>query len=187
MRGYMGRLRGVLDEIARLQGKGDLSYNELMQLAQLQYSVGQSGSALRSLKNAVAKAGKDPSFDFLYTAGHLYRQCGQRGEAARIMRQALSKVSAGIGPNIKREMAAILADGGMHVEAETCLNDYLRTAGNDVDAWMQMAIIKDALGKVNDAHNAIRQAYQINANAAAERLRSSEDLQRIAAPLFRRR
>ena len=31
------------------------------------------------------------------------------------------------------------------------------------------------------------QAYQINANAAAEKLRSSEELQRIAAPLFRRR
>ena len=158
-----------------------------MQLAQLQASVGQNGSAVRSLRNAMTKAGKDPSFDILYTASHLYRQCGQRGEAARLMRQALPKIPNGIGPNIKREMASIFSEGGMHAEAETSLNDYLRTAGNDVDAWMQMAIIKDALGKVNDAHNAIRQAYQINANAAAERLRSSEDLQRIAAPLFRRR
>ena len=58
---------------------------------------------------------------------------------------------------------------------------------NDVDAWMQMAIVKEALGRTPDAHNAIRQAYQINANAAAEKLRSSEELQRIAAPLFRRR
>ncbi len=187
MRGYMTRLRGVLDEIARLQGKGDASANELMQLAQLQASVGQNGSAVRSLRNAMTKAGKDPSFDILYTASHLYRQCGQRGEAARLMRQALPKIPNGIGPNIKREMASIFSEGGMHAEAESSLNDYLRTAGNDVDAWMQMAIIKDALGKVNDAHNAIRQAYQINANAAAERLRSSEDLQRIAAPLFRRR
>ena len=84
-------------------------------------------------------------------------------------------------------MATILSDGGLNAEAEACLNDYLRTAGNDVDAWLQLAIVKDALGKTQDAYNAIRQAYQINANAAAEKLRSSEELQRIAAPLFRRR
>ena len=143
---------------------------------------------MRNLHAALAKAGPDIGFDQLYTASHLYRQCSQRGEAARLMKQALGKLPpGGFDPRIKREMATILADGGLHAEAETCLNDYLRTAGNDVDAWMQMAIIKDALGRTPDAHNAIRQAYQINANAAAEKLRSSDELQRIAAPLFRRR
>ena len=103
------------------------------------------------------------------------------------MKQALGKMPGNLDPRLKREMAFILAEGGLYAEAETCLNDYLRTASNDVDAWMQMAIVKEALGRTPDAHNAIRQAYQINANAAAEKLRSSEELQRIAAPLFRRR
>ena len=149
--------------------------------------MGQNGSAARTLHNALAKAGSDPSFDILYTAGHLYRQCGQRGEAARVMRKAFAKMPGNIDMRVKRDMATIFSDGGLNAEAETCLNDYLRTAGNDVDAWMQLAIVKDALGKINDSHNAIRQAYHINANAAAEKLRASEALQRIAAPLFRRR
>ena len=187
MRGYMQRLRGVLEEITRLQAKKDLDVNEMFQLAQLQSSVGQNGSAIRSLNAALAKAGANAGFDQLYTAGHLYRQCGQRGEAARLMKQALGKMPGNLDPRLKREMASILAEGGLNAEAETCLNDYLRTAGNDVDAWMQMALIKEALGRTPEAHNAIRQAYQINANAAAEKLRSSEELQRIAAPLFRRR
>ena len=187
MRGYMQRLRGVLEEITRLQSKKDMDVHEMFQLAQLQSSVGQNGSAIRTLNAALAKAGANVGFDQLYTAGHLYRQCGQRGEAARLMKQALGKMPGNIDPRLKREMATIFTEGGLHADAETCLNDYLRTAGNDVDAWMQMAIVKEALGRTPDAHNAIRQAYQINANAAAEKLRSSEELQRIAAPLFRRR
>ena len=104
------------------------------------------------------------------------------------MKLALGKLPpGGFDPRLKRDMATILAAGGLNEDAEACLNDYLRMASNDVDAWMQMAIVKDALGRTPDAHNAIRQAYKINANAAAETLRSSEELLRIAAPLFPRR
>ena len=76
---------------------------------------------------------------------------------------------------------------GMNAEADACLNAFLRANPNDIDAWMQLAIVKDALGLVQDSQNAIIQAYRINANEAARRLQSSEQLQRIAAPLFRRR
>ena len=187
MRGYMQRMRGVMGEISRLQGKSDADVNDLMQLSQLQASVGQNGGAIRSLRNALDKAGKDPGFDLLYTAGLIYRQCGQRGDAAQMMQKALVKAPGDLDPRMMREMAMLLSNGGMNTEAEYCLNSYLRSAGNDIDAWMQMAIVKDSLGKMTDAHNAIRQAYQINANVAADKIRSSEELQRIAAPLFRRR
>ena len=92
-----------------------------------------------------------------------------------------------LDPRVTRAMAAIFIDGGMAAEAEKCLNTYLRAQPNDVDAWMKLAIAKDALGYTQDAYNAIRQAYQINAQQASECLRASEELQRIAAPLFQRR
>ena len=119
MRGYMQRLRGVLEEITRLQSKPNADVNDLFQLEQLQSSVGQNGSAVRNLKAALAKAGANIGFDQLYTAGHLYRQCGQRGEAARLMKQALAKMPGGLDPRLKREMATILAEGGLNAEAET--------------------------------------------------------------------
>ena len=61
--------------------------------------------------------------------------------------------------------------------------------GNPIPRFCELVerVLPDQVTLVPDAHNAIRQAYQINANAAAEKLRSSEELQRIAAPLFRRR
>ena len=187
MRSYMQRLRGVLGEIQRLQAKKELSVNDQMQLAQLQCSVGQVGAAAHTLRTVLAKAGSDANFDLLYTAAEIYRQASQRGEAARVLKAALGKMPGNLDPRVTREMSAIFLDGGMAAEAEQCLNTYLRAQPNDVDAWMKLAIAKDALGYTQDAYNAIRQAYQLNAQQAAECLRASEELQRIAAPLFRRR
>ena len=186
MRSYMKRLRGVMGEISRLSAKKDASANDLMQLAQLQNSIGQIGNALRTLRDALAKAGPNASFDTFYTASLIYHQASQRGDAARMMKLALAKAPGNLDPRLNREMSSILSAGGLNAEAEGCLNNYLRIAGNDIDAWMQMVIIKDALGKTYEAHDAIRQAYKINAREAARHLQSSEQLQRIAAPLFRR-
>ena len=69
----------------------------------------------------------------------------------------------------------------------SCLNEYLRNQPKDADAWLQLAIVKDALGKSYDAQNAIYQAYQADQHVFNQRLQGSEQLQKIAAPLFRRK
>ena len=50
-----------------------------------------------------------------------------------------------------------------------------------------MALIKDALGQVQNAQAAIYQAYQIDKNVFAQQMSANEQLQRIAAPLFQKR
>ncbi len=187
MRNHIKRMRSVLEQISLLEAKPKPSANELLRLAHLQSSMGMIAQALHSLRSALVQAGKDASFDTFYTAASIYHLCHQRGDAARMMKLALGKAPDNLDGRIYREMGGILAEGGLNAEAETCLNRYLRAVANDVDAWMQLAIVKDALGKTPEAYQAIRQAYQINANEAARCLQASEQLQRIAAPLFNRR
>lgn len=80
----------------------------------------------------------------------------------------------------------MLLEGGMHAEANSQLNEYLRTQPKDAEAWLASAITKDALSQVTESQRAIIQAYQSDARLTMERIRSNETLQRIAAPLFRR-
>ena len=54
----------------------------------------------------------------------------------------------------------------------------------DVDALLQSAIVNDALGKTYEAQSAIYEAYQANPQLFNQRLQTSEQLQKIAAPLF---
>ena len=81
----------------------------------------------------------------------------------------------------------ILTSGGMPAEANSLLNEYLRRCPQDAEAWLASALAKDALSQVTEAQRAIIQAYQSDANLTMERIRTNENLQRIAAPLFRRK
>jgi predicted Zn-dependent protease len=189
MRDYITRIKSVSEEITRLRqeaAKGPLAPEQLFRLAQAHASLGQVSAAVGTLKRLLSAPGEKP-FDLLLASAQLYSQCGQRGEAAKTLKDALGKAPPSLDPNLQRGMAGIFAEGGMNAEADACLNAFLRANPNDIDAWMQLAIVKDALGLVQDSQNAIIQAYRLNANEAARRLQSSEQLQRIAAPLFRRR
>jgi predicted Zn-dependent protease len=75
----------------------------------------------------------------------------------------------------------------MPADAERELNAYLRTAAKDAEAWLALSLAKNALSQVTEAQRAIIQAYQSDAAVTMEKIRQSEALQRIAAPLFRRK
>ena len=80
-----------------------------------------------------------------------------------------------------------LLEGGMVDDANNQINEYLRSQPKDAEAWLAAALAKNALSQVTEAQRAIIQAYQCDANLTMERIRASEALQRIAAPLFRRK
>ena len=80
-----------------------------------------------------------------------------------------------------------LVEGGMTAEANAQLNEYLRVQPKDAEAWLAAAVAKDALSQVTEAQRAIIQAYQCDASLTMDRIRQNETLQRIAAPLFRRK
>ncbi|MGN0853292.1 MAG: protein O-mannosyl-transferase family [Kiritimatiellia bacterium] len=189
LRGYVRKLRSVTETISRLQAQSaqkPLTASENISLAQNYQAIGQSMSAAAVARKAIALPEGD-RFDILYLAAQILAQCGQRGDAANAMKRAMPKLPPDVDPRLKIGISSILAEGGLHAEADACLNDYLRAQPQDVDAWLQLAVIKDTLGQTHAAQQAVVQAYQINRDAAAQRLQASPELQRIAAPLFRRR
>ena len=188
MRDYVKRLQPLTEKIAQLQGKaanGSLSASESLELAQSQMSLGQSGQAANTIRKLLARPEAN-AFDILYLSATTLAQCGQRGDAANAMKRALPLVPANLDPRVRREMAAVFAEGGLMAEADTCLNEYLRAQPKDVEALLQRALIKDALGKTYDAQSAIYEAYQANPQVFSQRLQASEQLQKIAAPLFKK-
>ena len=190
MRDYVQRLRGITEDVEHLQRKaasGKISAQESFHLAQCYLSLGQFHMASRAVRKALEKPETGKNFQMLCLGAQLLAQANQRGDAAQTAKKAVAAMPGNADPMMHRELSRILMEGGLNVEAEQQLNAYLRVRGRDADAWMQMAILKDAIGDAYGAQNAIRQAYNIDPNAAAERLRSNEQLQRIAAPLFRRR
>lgn len=189
MRDYVKKLQTVTDNIANLQAKaakGNLSLRECIDLSQNFLSIGQTGAAANTIRKLLARP-ESNSFELLYLAANVLAQCGQRGDAANAMKRALPLAPANLDLHIRREMAAVFADGGLMPEADVCLNEYLRAQPKDADAWLQLAIVKDALGQTHEAQNGIYQAYQANQQIFNQRLQSSEQLQKIAAPLFRRK
>ena len=190
MRDYVQRLRQVTEDISRLQQKaasGKLTPGESIHLAQCYLSLGHAQMAAQTLRKLLEKPEVNGNFEILFRCAQLMAQSGQRGDAAQTAKKAAAVVPGNLDPAFLRELAQILLEGGLVVEADQQMNAYLRVRGRDADAWMQLAIIKDAVGDAYAAQNAIRQAYQIDPNVAQDKLRSSEKLQRIAAPLFRRR
>ena len=102
------------------------------------------------------------------------------------MKRVLPALNDAVDPRVKLEVGAILAEGGHFFEADTLFNAYLRANPKDIDALLQHTIVKDALGQTQEALQIIIQAYRTNPEATAQRLGSNKELQRIAAPLFRR-
>jgi predicted Zn-dependent protease len=189
MRDYVKKLKTVTENITRLQAKAaqdGMSLQENLELAQNYLSVGHNGAAANAIRKLLARPDAN-SFDPLYVSATTLAQCGQRGDAANAMKRALALVPPNLDPRFRREMAAVLAEGGLMAESESCMEEYLRIQPKDADAWLQLAIVKDALGKTYDAQNAIYQAYQADKGVFNQRLQSSEQLQKIAAPLFRRK
>ncbi|MBR1589384.1 MAG: DUF2723 domain-containing protein [Kiritimatiellae bacterium] len=188
MRDYVKRLQPVTETITRLQekaSKGGLSVSESLELAQSHLSLGHTAMAASTVRRMLSQPDSN-SFDVLYVSATILSQCGQRGDAANAMKRALPLAQTNLDPRIRREMGAVFAEGGMMAEAETCLNEYLRAQPGDADGWLQLALVEDKLGKTYEAQNAIYQAYQANQQLFNQRLQSSEQLQKIAAPLFKR-
>ncbi len=188
LRDHVNKLEAVLATIAQLQAKAaqaPLSAYENMTLAQSLQSIGRTGQAVEAIRKALA-ASDGGTFEVAYTAGILLAQCGQRGDAANAMKRAAAMIPQNLDLRARRDMASVLAEGGLNAEAETALNDYLRHRPRDAEAWLQLALVKDALGQVQAAQQALYQAYQIDRKVFEQRLGASEQLQKIAAPLFRR-
>lgn len=190
MRGYVDRLQTVTATIQRLQSKAakaPLSAYENLSLAQSLLSLGRSGPAAEAARKALALPDAAHSFDLAYSAALILSQCGQRGDAANAMKRAAAAMPPSADARMRRETAAVLSEGGLNAEAETVLNAYLRLQPQDVEAWLQLALVKDALGQTQNAQSAILQAYKLNPELTSQRLGASEPLQKVAAPLFRRK
>ena len=188
MRAYVEKLQAVTASIAQLQAKaakGTLSGREYITLAQNLQALGRNGQAAESVRKALATP-EGSLFDVSFQAGRILAQCGLRGDAANAMKRVLPALTDAVDPRVKLEVGAILAEGGLFFEADTLFNAYLRANPKDIDALLQHAIVKDALGQTQEALQTIIQAYRTNPEATAQRLGSNKELQRIAAPLFRR-
>lgn len=189
LRQYVKKLRSTTETISsltKLASQRPLNAAEQIALSQSQLSLGQAAAAADAARAAIALPAGD-SFDVLFEASQLLSACGQRGDAANAAKRALGKLPPDADRNRRLALATMLADGGLLQEADACVNDCLRVDPQNVDAWLHQAIIKDALGQTRAAQQSIIQAYKIDQNAAMRRLQSDENLQRIAAPLFRQR
>lgn len=190
MRDYMTRMRSLTEQIAALQGKAanaPLSPRENLLLSQCHFQLGQSAQAKTYVGKALEDKRSDGDFDCLSLGAQILSQIGLRGDAAQAAKRAFAALPADAPPHVRKELAVILTGGGMPAEASSLLNDYLRRHPQDAEAWLASALAKDALSQVTEAQRAIIQAYQSDANLTMERIRTSEELQRIAAPLFRRK
>ena len=189
MRDYVKKFQHVTSVVSALQAKaknGPLTAQENLNLAQNLQSIGRIGQAAEAVRKVLATPDAE-QFDVGYLCAVVLSQCGQRGDAANALKKVYRKAPGNVDPRVRRDMSSLFLEGGMHAESEAVLNEYLRVLPNDVDAWMQLALVKDAMGQVQAAQSAIVQAYQINKDLATQRLQGSEQLQKIAAPLFRRR
>ena len=190
MRDYTTRMKRITEQITSLQtraAKAPLLPIENIMLAQCYLQLGQTPAAVGFTKKALGDKGADGNFECLYRGSQILSQCGQRGDAAQAAKRALNTLPPNSPPPIRKELAMTLLEGGMAQEANNQLNEYLRTQPKDAEAWLASALAKDALSQVTEAQRSIIQAYQCDANVTMERIRASEPLQRIAAPLFRRK
>ena len=188
MRGYMERMRSLTEQIGALQAKAaksGLSATENIVLAGCFLQLGQTSPARSFTKKALES--KDANFECFYRGSQIYTQCGLRGDAAQAAKLALEKLPPNAPPHLRKDLALTLIEGGMSAEANSQLNEYLRVQPKDAEAWLAAALAKDALSQVREAQQAIIQAYQCDANFTMDRIRQNEALQRIAAPLFRRK
>jgi predicted Zn-dependent protease len=184
----MERMRQLTDQISMLQAKvakGQISATECIILAGCYLQLGQTTAARGYVKKALES--KDANFECFYRGSQIYMQCGMRGDAAQAAKRALDSLPPNTPPHLRKDLALILVEGGMAAEANAQLNEYLRAQPKDAEAWLAAAIAKDALSQVTEAQRAIIQAYQSDANLTMDRIRQNETLQRIAAPLFRRK
>ena len=165
--------------------KRQISANEMIALAGCHLQLGQTSSARGFTKRALDS--KDANFECFYRGAQIYAQCALRGDAAQAAKRALDLLPANAPPYLRKDIAMMLLEGGMATEANAQLNEYLRAQPKDAEAWLASAIAKDALSQVADSQRAIIQAYQCDMNLTMDRLRQNEALQRIAAPLFRRK
>jgi tetratricopeptide (TPR) repeat protein len=188
MRGYMERMRQLTEQIGALQAKAaksGLSATENIILAGCFLQLGQTSPARGFTKKALES--KDANFECFYRGSQIYTQCGLRGDAAQAAKRAISMLPGNTPPHFRKDLSMTLVEGGMMAEANAQLNEYLRIQPNDAEAWLAAAIAKDALSQVTEAQRAIIQAYQCDANLTMDKIRANETLQRIAAPLFRRK
>ena len=190
MRSYSSRMRQITEQITALQArasKSPLNPTENVLMAQCYLQLGQAAAARGFAKRAIEDKSAEGNFEVLYRAAQIFSQTGQRGDAAQTANRALAALPPNAPPQIRKELAMTLIEGGMVNEANAQLNEYLRIQPKDAEAWLAAALAKDALSQITESQRAIIQAYQCDANLTMERIRANEALQRIAAPLFRRK
>ena len=189
LRDHIKRFSALSDRVSALNAKaakGELGARDGIDLAQCQMSMGQKSLAVATLRKALAKPDAE-QFDHLYLAAHVLSACGERGDAAAAMKRALGHIPAKLDPRDLRSIAAILMNGGLNAEAETVLNELLRLDPKDVRTWIDIALVKDALGQTRAAQGALRSALQYDREGTAARISSDARLQKIAEPFLMKR
>jgi tetratricopeptide (TPR) repeat protein len=114
-----------------------------------------------------------------------YFQIGRVAEAAQLVRP-LADADAGAAE--LQAMSQIFVAAHMDAEAEKVLQRFLRASPNaGADVWLELAKIQHRTGRRTAAQQSFVAAYRLDANGVFARLQRDQDLQEIAAPLFRRK
>ena len=192
-RNYVSRIMQITGQIdtlqkeqleARSQNK-PFPPDKCLLLAHALLEIDQKSLAAFNAREAI-KGDDVKDFSSLFNAARILSRCGQRGDAGKAMLRAKAVMPANTPGGLVREMGAVLAEGGFTAEAVPVYNQYLRASPNDVEAWLQLALLQHASGQLPSAENAILMAMHHNQDAALKIINSSPLLISIANPLFQR-
>ena len=159
--------------------------SQQIELADAYNELGQNSIAAWNAREAV----RDPSikdFALLFKAARILAMCGERSEAGAVMLRARDAMPENFDLGIMHNVAAILAEGGQPAAAISVYTNILRQNQNDVDTWLQLALLQATVGQIANAESSIIQAVQRNQDRALQVINQQEALIRIADPLFRR-
>lgn len=180
MRDHIKRIREFTARTEQLQTRernGSITAPERLRLAECHYALGRVTLAAAQIRKALEA--KDLPAELIYSAASMLAQMGQRGDAANAAKRMLTLVGDKMPPEMRHQIAALLADGGMLTEADEQLNICLRANSSDVESWVNLAQVKAMQRDYEGSFAALAQAQYLNPEYTEQRLKASELLQHV--------
>ena len=121
----------------------------------------------------------------VFSLAGCYFEMGRLHEAGEL---AKGLVDGANDANSLQALARILMESHKDVDAEKCLNKYLKlNPQGDANAWVDLAKLQHRAGRRQAAQQSFIAGYNINRQMIFGRLQKDQELYEIAAPLFQRR
>ena len=120
-----------------------------------------------------------------YKLAQCYYALGRVMEAAQTIRKHIDTAST---PEELKLISTIVLDAGLSSDAERALEKFLKLAPNaDPSAWLKLSRLQFKSGRRQAAARSFQMALAIDRDGVIGQLRSDQELQEIAAPLFQQR